>query len=127
MLGVPDQALSTEDVPLPAGATFVIANSLARSAKAETAARNYNMRVVECRLATAALGAALGLPQVREREVDISTSPSSSVKTKPLMTSLEIARYPGSEPCPLLRHGGRRGCNPACRLLEQLVCMQCCD
>ena len=46
-------------MPLPPGATFVIANSLTRSAKAETAAKNYNMRVVECRLAAAALGVAL--------------------------------------------------------------------
>ena len=38
-------------VPLPAGASFVIANSLATSLKAQTAATNYNRRVVECRLA----------------------------------------------------------------------------
>lgn len=37
----------------------MIANSLTRSAKAETAAKNYNMRVVECRLAAAALGVKL--------------------------------------------------------------------
>lgn len=39
------------DVALPEGGTFVIANSLTESNKAETAAVNYNMRVVECRLA----------------------------------------------------------------------------
>ena len=45
----------------------MIANSLAVSAKAETAARYYNMRVVECRLATTLLALKLGLSQVRER------------------------------------------------------------
>jgi N-acetylgalactosamine kinase len=39
------------DVALPEGGTFVIANSLTESNKAETASTNYNMRVVECRLA----------------------------------------------------------------------------
>uniref|UniRef100_A0A2P2K6T6 Uncharacterized protein MANES_15G001800 n=1 Tax=Rhizophora mucronata TaxID=61149 RepID=A0A2P2K6T6_RHIMU len=39
------------DVELPDGGTFVIANSLAESQKAVTAATNYNNRVVECRLA----------------------------------------------------------------------------
>lgn len=50
-----------DDVALPAGAAFVIANSLAVSKKAETADARYNLRVVECRLAAAALGVALGL------------------------------------------------------------------
>ena len=50
-----------EDVALPAGAAFVIANSLAVSKKAETADARYNLRVVECRLAAAALGVSLGL------------------------------------------------------------------
>ena len=39
------------DVQLPRGGTFVIAHCLAESKKAETAATNYNNRVVECRLA----------------------------------------------------------------------------
>jgi N-acetylgalactosamine kinase len=39
------------DVQLPPGGTFVIAHCLAESKKAETAATNYNNRVVECRLA----------------------------------------------------------------------------
>ena len=54
------------DVKLPEGATFVIANSLAVSNKAETAATRYNMRVVECRLATAVLANLLGQPKVRQ-------------------------------------------------------------
>ncbi|BDA42361.1 N-acetylgalactosamine kinase [Coccomyxa sp. Obi] len=53
--------IRTEDVPLPEGAIFVIANSLTESAKAVSADRQYNMRVVECRLATALLGLKLGL------------------------------------------------------------------
>jgi N-acetylgalactosamine kinase len=51
------------DVALPEGGTFVIANSLTESNKAETASTNYNMRVVECRLAAMVLGLRLGLPK----------------------------------------------------------------
>ncbi len=50
-------------VPLPAGAAFVVANSLAVSKKAESATGRYNLRVVECRLAAAALALALGAPR----------------------------------------------------------------
>ncbi|KAM1723392.1 hypothetical protein COP2_022277 [Malus domestica] len=49
------------DVQLPAGGTFVVANSLAVSQKAVTAATNYNNRVVECRLAAIVLGIKLGM------------------------------------------------------------------
>ncbi|KAG7991131.1 hypothetical protein I3843_02G060000 [Carya illinoinensis] len=49
------------DVQLPSGGTFVIANSLAESQKAVTAATNYNNRVVECRLAAIVLGIKLGM------------------------------------------------------------------
>lgn len=49
------------DVKLPAGGSFVIANSLAESQKAVTAATNYNNRVVECRLASIVLGIKLGM------------------------------------------------------------------
>ena len=52
------------DVVLPEGATFVIANSLTESNKAETAAARYNMRVVECRLAAAVLAVTLGQSKV---------------------------------------------------------------
>ena len=67
------QHLHTEDVPLPQGVTFVVANSLTRSAKAEAAPRQYNMRVVECRLAAAVLGLKLGLTQVDQ---SLETSPN---------------------------------------------------
>lgn len=43
--------IKATDVQLPSGGTFVIAHCLAESKKAETAATNYNNRVVECRLA----------------------------------------------------------------------------
>lgn len=49
-----------EDVHLPPGATFVIANSLTVSKKQETADRRYNLRVVECRLAAALIARKLG-------------------------------------------------------------------
>ncbi|XP_058212259.1 galactokinase-like [Rhododendron vialii] len=58
------------DVQLPAGGSFVIANSLAESQKAITAATNYNNRVVECRLAAIVLGIKLGMkPQEAISEV----------------------------------------------------------
>lgn len=58
----------TEDVHLPAGAAFVIANSLTVSNKAETAHTRYNLRVVECRLAAAALALALGASPEQARK-----------------------------------------------------------
>lgn len=52
------------DVVLPAGATFVIANSLTVSSKQETGATRYNLRTVECRLAAMALAISLGHSKV---------------------------------------------------------------
>ncbi|KAL4860073.1 Galactokinase [Chlorella vulgaris] len=48
------------DVHLPEGAVFVVANSLAISNKAESAVKHYNLRVVECRLASGVLALLLG-------------------------------------------------------------------
>uniref|UniRef100_A0A383V891 Galactokinase n=1 Tax=Tetradesmus obliquus TaxID=3088 RepID=A0A383V891_TETOB len=69
VMGMPGVAMLVEfnpvratDVQLPAGSTFVIANSMAVSKKAETADRRYNLRVVECRLAAMMLAVALGKP-----------------------------------------------------------------
>ena len=56
--------IAASDVVLPEGAVFVIANSLTVSNKAETAAGRYNMRVVECKLASAVLAATLGKSKV---------------------------------------------------------------
>lgn len=52
----------TDDVKLPDGAVFVIANSLTVSNKAETAHTRYNLRVVECRLAAMLMAKRLGKP-----------------------------------------------------------------
>ena len=49
--------LKAHDVQLPAGAVFVIANSLAEKNKA--ASSDYNCRVMECRLATQVSRAAI--------------------------------------------------------------------
>ncbi|GBG77699.1 hypothetical protein CBR_g24145 [Chara braunii] len=57
------------EVALPPGGTFVIANSLAESNKAETAATKYNMRVVECRIAAMVLGIKLGMDEAAVRQV----------------------------------------------------------
>lgn len=56
------------DVALPAEATFVIANSLAVSNKAEGAEGRYNLRVVECRLAAAVMAVLLGKQQAQALE-----------------------------------------------------------
>ncbi|VAH97554.1 unnamed protein product [Triticum turgidum subsp. durum] len=53
--------IKATDVQLPYGGTFVIAHCLAESKKAETAATNYNNRVVECRLAAIVLAIKLGM------------------------------------------------------------------
>ena len=55
----------TSDVVLPKSATFVVANSLTVSNKAETGDGRYNLRVVECRLAAILLAIALGEPKVQ--------------------------------------------------------------
>lgn len=58
-------------VALPEGYTFVIANSLFVSEKAVSAATQYNYRVVECRLAAAALAVAAGeAPSTAASEID---------------------------------------------------------
>lgn len=61
----------TTDVHLPAEASFVICNSLAVSNKAEKATKQYNLRVVECRLASALMAIAFG--KSREEAVAITT------------------------------------------------------
>ncbi|TRM64531.1 GHMP kinase [Schizophyllum amplum] len=53
--------LAAEPTPLPAGAVFVIANSLVVSDKAVTAKFNYNLRVVETLAAARVLARVLGL------------------------------------------------------------------
>jgi len=47
-------------VAIPSKATFVIANSMTVSNKAESATGRYNLRVVECKLASAVLACLLG-------------------------------------------------------------------
>ena len=51
------------DVKLPEGAAFLIGNCLAVSQKAVTAHDRYNLRVVECRLASIVLAMELGVSQ----------------------------------------------------------------
>ena len=47
--------IRASDVVLPKTGSFVVANSLTESKKTETAATNYNNRVIECRLAAVSL------------------------------------------------------------------------
>lgn len=76
VMGLPGMALKVDfnpirvqEVTLPQGATFVVANSLTVSNKAETGPQNYNMRVVECRLAADVLAVALGTPTETARGI----------------------------------------------------------
>ena len=62
---IPTLQVRAEDVRLPEGAMFVIANSLTVNKKAVSADWQYNMRVTECRLATVALALACGIPPAR--------------------------------------------------------------
>jgi N-acetylgalactosamine kinase len=71
-LGQKDQAsriffnpLRSEPMPLPEGATFIVAHSLVEANKYLSADTGYNMRVVECRLAAALLAKALNLNDVK--------------------------------------------------------------
>ena len=66
LLGRPGKALRIDFFPLrarpvslPAGYTFVISHSLVRASKSAEARAQYNLRVVECRLACALSGKAL--------------------------------------------------------------------
>eukprot|EP00850_Spirogloea_muscicola_P008011 SM000042S15278 [mRNA] locus=s42:81627:85636:+ [translate_table: standard] len=81
------------DVLLPEGGSFIIADSLTESNKAETAATNYNNRVVECRLAAVRLALASepaersecisrqGLPMVLAAQLGMPVEQARTVKT----------------------------------------------
>jgi len=56
------------DVKLPKGSAFLIGNCLAVSNKAETAHECYNLRVMECRLASIVLAMELGVAQAEALE-----------------------------------------------------------
>lgn len=56
--------VKAHSVPLPLGGTFVIANSVVESLKAESGTEGrYNLRVLECTLASMVLGLSMGLPK----------------------------------------------------------------
>ncbi|KAK5583707.1 hypothetical protein RB653_005305 [Dictyostelium firmibasis] len=61
--------LKTYDVQLPKGVSFVICNSLVDSLKVITGATNYNLRVVECRLAAVLLAYYTGLSWEKVRRL----------------------------------------------------------
>ncbi|KAG0559692.1 hypothetical protein KC19_10G123600 [Ceratodon purpureus] len=64
--------IRASDVVLPTTGSFVVANSLTESKKAETASTNYNNRVVECRLAAMVLAVKLGMP-LEEARTSVNT------------------------------------------------------
>ncbi len=79
------------DVKLPAGAAFLIGNCLAVSNKAVTAHERYNLRVMECRLASIVLAMALG--SSREEALGYSTL----IQVQKLAGSLEEAEGAAAE------------------------------
>jgi hypothetical protein len=93
-------------VPLPAGAAFVVAHSLAVSNKAETAAGRYNLRVVECRLAAVLLAIKLGYPSVQARQLrtlqvraaDLRSRQPSPASQDCLLGMRASERRPGAPP-----------------------------
>ena len=58
--------LRTTDVTLPEGAKFVIANSLSQCNKADASGSKYNVRVVECRMATKILAKTMKIENWKE-------------------------------------------------------------
>lgn len=99
------------DVVLPEGVTFVVANSLAESNKAETAAGKYNMRTIECRLAAILMAIRLGHPKdqavkiqtLKEIEMDLKQNPKhdegsgDQSMTQVVHELLHEGRYEGKE------------------------------
>lgn len=83
------------DVVLPKMACFVIANSLTVSNKAEGAEGRYNLRVVECRIASAVLARLTG------RSKTESTGYKTLKEVEPLLEeSSHLGSAAGSEPQP---------------------------
>jgi N-acetylgalactosamine kinase len=64
--------LRVRHVPLPPGLAIVVCHSLVRAEKAAGAREAYNTRVIECRLATAAMERALPLPGPLRRLGDLA-------------------------------------------------------
>jgi len=94
--------LCATPVPLPdKDVAFVIANSLAVSNKAETAAFCYNLRVVECRLATALLARALA-----GNDADIMTKYTILRDLEPLVDGVDVLTVLAEEARRVL-HAGR--------------------
>ena len=71
------------DVKLPKGSAFLIGNCLAVSNKAVTAHERYNLRVMECRLASIVLAMELGVAQAEALEY------STLLQVQKLIGSLE--------------------------------------
>jgi N-acetylgalactosamine kinase len=62
--------LITTPIELPRGVAFIVANALARSAKAETLGKQYNRRFFECRIANIVLRKQLNLPPAADIVAD---------------------------------------------------------
>ncbi|XP_072166830.1 N-acetylgalactosamine kinase-like [Diadema setosum] len=95
--------IRAEDVHLPEGVAFVIANSCVEMQKAATS--HYNIRVVECRLATRVLAKAKGLDwRTMKRLVDVQKALNLSLSDMEALVSsvLHTDPYSKEEVCSVL-------------------------
>lgn len=102
------------DVVLPPGGTFVISNSLTVSNKAETGPMRYNLRVVECRLASILLALGLGTERKRAAGFQALNEVEALAKQQGLVGDLGKAARLSSQLVSRRRWGqGRRRTAPA--------------
>ena len=87
--------LRTADVSLPSNASFVIANSLAVSAKAVTADKQYNLRVTECKLGAIIIGKQIGVEFVKGENITYRALAEKFLKTKNALSVEQLIQFEG--------------------------------
>ena len=87
--------LRTSDVTLPSNATFVIANSLAVSAKAVTADKQYNLRVTECKLGAIIVGKKIGVEFAKGENVTYRKLAEKHLKTTKALSVEQLQQFEG--------------------------------
>ena len=87
--------LRTSDVSLPSNACFVIANSLAVSAKAVTADKQYNLRVTECKLGAIIIGKKIGVEFSKGENVTYRALAEKFLKTNGTLSIAQLNQFEG--------------------------------